>query len=135
MRCICHFKTPLLLGTLILPFFNFFPQPVFAQFQSGCQAGCPPQPSFTPPTSAQELVIEFRKSSSPFPFTQDFQQPVPLSQFNATAAVLSPALTQTPMRTWSNGEGQWKSLSNGSACLVSSSSKSSPSASVCTDSF
>ena len=135
MRCICHFKTPLLLGTLILPFFNFSSQPVFAQFQSGCQAGCPPQTSFTPPTSAQDLVIEFRKSSSPFPFTQDFQQPVPLKQFNATATVLSPGLAQTPMRTWSNGEGQWKSLSNGSACLISSSSKSNPSASVCTESF
>ena len=132
------FRTAHLIGCSLLAFFNFFPLSVLAQCS---QAGCSSQPSFTPPTSAQELVNEFRKLSSPFPYIQDFQQPVVFRQTNSpipsAATVLSAtSVSQASMRTWSNGEGQWKSLSNGSACLVTSSYKSSPSsAAPCADSF
>lgn len=133
-------STPFSSSTLAIFSFSgfliFSSQPVFAQTsQLGFQTGYSVQPPLTPPTSAQELVIEFRKASSPFPFAQDLQQPVPLNQLNSTAPVSQSSLSQAPTRTWSNGEGQWKSLSNGSACLVSTSVKPNTAATMCADSF
>ncbi len=106
-----------------------FISPLYSQCNQGSCSSSPPV--FVPPTAAQDIVSEFRKNSTSFLPSQETPQPMFRQAYPAQPA--QPA--QTSVRTWSNGDGQWRNLSNGSACLVSSSSKSSPAASPCTDTF
>ena len=107
-----------------------FISPLYSQCNQG---SCSPSlPVFVPPTAAQDIVSEFRRSSTSFLLPQETPQPM-FRQPNPFQGSSQPA--QASVRTWSNGDGQWRNLSNGSACLVSSSSKSSPAASPCTDTF
>ena len=109
----------------------FTPSTSFAQCNS---SGCfsQPQPVFFVPSAAQEISIEIRKSSSQSFFPQETPQPVSFKPFHNGQPS---TIVQSTVRTWSNGEGQWKNLSNGSACLVNSSSKSINSSPQCSDSF
>ena len=97
---------------------------------SGCIAQ--PQPVFFVPSAAQEINIEIRKSSSQSFLPQETPQPVSFKPFHNGQPS---TVIQSTVRTWSNGEGQWKNLSNGSACLVTSSSKTLSSSPQCSDSF
>ena len=103
---------------------------VISPLYSQCNQGsCSPSPPiFVPPTAAQDIVSELRKNPTFFLPPQETPQPM-FRQANPSQP------SQASVRTWSNGDGQWRNLSNGSACLVSSSSKSSPAASPCTVSF
>lgn len=107
----------------------FTPSTSLAQCNS---AGCisQPQPVFIVPSAAQEISIEIRKSSSQPVFIQESPQPI----FRPFNNAQSPSYTSSTVRTWSNGEGQWKNLSNGSACLVISSSKSITTSPQCSES-
>lgn len=124
------------LSPLIFALTSLFSLPLtlstsFAQCNSsGCVSQ--PQPVFFVPSAAQEISIEIRKSSSQSFFPQETPQPVSFKPFHNGQPS---TVIQSTVRTWSNGEGQWKNLSNGSACLVNSSSKSITSSPQCSDSF
>lgn len=121
--------SPLIFATISLFSIPFTPSTSLAQcISSGCISQ--PQPVFFVPSAAQEMSIEIRKTSSQTFFPQETPQPV-FRPFNNGQ---SHSYTPTAVRTWSNGEGQWKSLSNGSACLVGSSSKSISASPQCTES-
>ena len=123
--------SPLIFALTSLFSLPFTPSTSLAQCNS---SGCisQPQPVFFVPSAAQDISIEIRKSSSHTFFTQETPQPVSFKPFNNGQP---PSAIQSTVRTWSNGEGQWKNLSNGSACLVNSSSKSVNSSPQCSDSF
>ena len=104
-----------------------------AEVMAQCNpTGCFAQPVFLTPSAAQDISIEFRKSSSHTVFIQENPQPV---SFKPLTGFLPSTFSPSSVRTWSNGEGQWKNLSNGSACLVSSSSKSLNSSPQCSETF
>lgn len=92
--------------------------------------GCVPPPVFSVPSAAQDISIELRRTSSHSVFIQENPQPV---LFKPSTSILPPTFSPASVRTWSNGEGQWKNLSNGSACLVNSSSKSLNSSPQCSE--
>lgn len=123
--------SPLIFALTSLFSLLFTPSTSLAQCNlSGCISQ--PQPVFFVPSAAQDISIEIRKSSSHTFFTQETPQPVSFKPFQG-GHPLTP--TQSTVRTWSNGEGQWKNLSNGSACLVSSSSKTITSSPQCSESY
>ncbi len=106
---------------------------ISAEVMAQCNpTGCFAQPVFLTPSAAQDISIEFRKSSSHTLFIQENPQPV---SFKPLTGMAPPISSPTTVRTWSNGEGQWKNLSNGSACLVNSSSKSLNSSPQCSETF
>ncbi len=104
-----------------------------AEVMAQCNpTGCSALPVSLTPSAAQDISIEFRKSSSHTLFIQENPQPV---SFKPLTGIAPPISSPTTVRTWSKGEGQWKNLSNGSACLVSSSSKSLNSSPQCSETF
>lgn len=121
-------STSVLISSLI-SFFFLSSAVVMAQCNP---TGCFVQPVFLTPSAAQDISIEFRKSSSSSVFIQENPQPV---SFKPLTSILTPIFSPSSVRTWSNGEGQWKNLSNGSACLVSSSSKSLNSSPQCSETY
>lgn len=124
------------LSPLIFASISFFSLPVTPSMSlaqcnsSGCISQ--PQPAFFVPSAAQEINIEIRKTFSQTFFPQETPQPVSFKPLQ-NGHPLTPS--QSTVRTWSNGEGQWKNLSNGSACLVSSSSKTITSSPQCSESY
>ena len=123
--------SPLIFALTSLFSLPFTPSMSLAQCNSsGCVSQ--PQPVFFVPSAAQEISIEIRKSSSQTFFPQETPQPVSFKPFQDRHPL---AIIQSSVRTWSNGEGQWKNLSNGSACLVSSSSKTITSSPQCSESY
>ncbi len=112
-----------------LAFSFLLPVEALAQCNS---SGCVSQPVFLVPSAAQDISIELRRTSLQTVLIQESPQPV---FFKPSNSPLPPTTSQGVVRTWSNGEGQWRNLSNGSACLVSNSSKSIVSSPQCSETF
>lgn len=107
-------------------------------------AGCPAPrsasfspPPYTPPTSAQDVIQEVRRSAAATwqPDMNIPQTPVPLQLAEQRSTGSGSMQVSSPPRTWTNGDGLWQISPSGMTCQVSAVRATAPNASPCADAF
>ena len=107
---------------------------------SACSVSSPVSfspPPYAPPSSAQELILESRRSATAG-WQTDFnipKVPFPVQSAEHRSADALSMQVVPPARTWTNGDGLWQISPTGSTCQVSVTKTSAPNASPCGDAF